>query len=422
MRIQLENVGIISKCDVEFVPGINLIIGSSGSGKSTLMRCIYNIATNEFTDSDISFGKNTMNVRVEEDENVIEYSRSIKAKGERCYYKVNGETYVKLGRQSLPAVSDALKIGDIDINGDNINFNFNLQFSSPFLILGNQSTLYNVLTYRSTYDISSINDYYAADIRSNASETASNVKLKERLEANLESLETQAEKLSPIEQLYSDYVAYKHKAEIVEDLKSILDKTKQVFDLSDKLTVIDNLAKHVANAELVASKLDEITSYSKVNKAFHEVNNIIGSKAAMICHYENAIRIIQDVIQLNKLLKSMRQRSAVTSNINVLNKCLKGCTNILNKESFVNDAIKQRSIVLKLEKCNRIVNVLTKCDGATITHVDDLLLVAKKLDLLHNINNSISNIESKCNIVNEEISKFKVCPLCGVSLDGHESC
>lgn len=422
MRIQLENVGIISKCDVEFVPGINLIIGSSGSGKSTLMRCIYNIATNEFTDSDISFGKNTMNVRVEEDENVIEYSRSIKAKGERCYYKVNGETYVKLGRQSLPAVSDALKIGDIDINGDNINFNFNLQFSSPFLILGNQSTLYNVLTYRSTYDISSINDYYAADIRSNASETASNVKLKERLEANLESLEAQAEKLSPIEQLYSDYVAYKHKAEIVEDLKSILDKTKQVFDLSDKLTVIDNLAKHVANAELIASKLDEITSYSKVNKAFHEVNNIIGSKVAVICHYENAIRIIQDVIQLNKLLKSMRQRSAVTSNINVLNKCLKGCTNILNKESLVNDAIKQRSIVLKLEKCNRIVNILTKCDGATITHVDDLLLVAKKLDVLHSINNSISNIESKCNTVNEEISKFKVCPLCGVSLDDHKSC
>ena len=92
MRVRLNNVGIIKDCDIEFVPGINLIIGSSGSGKSTLMRCMYNMAVNEFSDSDISFGQNTMNVRIDNDGNIIEYSRSIKAKGERCYYKVNGET------------------------------------------------------------------------------------------------------------------------------------------------------------------------------------------------------------------------------------------------------------------------------------------------------------------------------------------
>ena len=38
MRIKLKNVGVISDCDIEFVPGINLIVGSSGSGKSTLMK------------------------------------------------------------------------------------------------------------------------------------------------------------------------------------------------------------------------------------------------------------------------------------------------------------------------------------------------------------------------------------------------
>ena len=53
MRIKLKNVGVISDCDIEFVPGINLIVGSSGSGKSTLMRCIRNVAMNEFSDSDI---------------------------------------------------------------------------------------------------------------------------------------------------------------------------------------------------------------------------------------------------------------------------------------------------------------------------------------------------------------------------------
>ena len=126
MRIKLKNVGVISDCDIEFVPGINLIVGSSGSGKSTLMRCIHNVAMNEFSDSDISFGKNSMRVEIENNNNRIEYARSIKAKGtERCYYKVNGETYTKLGRQVLPAVKDSLRISDINVNGEDVNFNFN---------------------------------------------------------------------------------------------------------------------------------------------------------------------------------------------------------------------------------------------------------------------------------------------------------
>ena len=179
MRVRLKNVGIIDDCDIKFVPGINLIIGSSGSGKSTLMRSIYNIASNEFSDSDISFGKNSMHIRVDYNGNSVEYSRSIKSKGDRFYYLVNGEKYAKVGRTVLPAVADVLKICDVDVNGENINFNFNLQFSSPFLILGNQSTLYNVLTYRSSFDISSINDYYTIDVKNNASEIASNVKLKD---------------------------------------------------------------------------------------------------------------------------------------------------------------------------------------------------------------------------------------------------
>ena len=77
MKVKLSNVGIIDKCEVEFVPGVNLIIGSSGSGKSTLMRCIYNMAANEFADSDISFGQNTMSIEIENGDNVVQYSRSV---------------------------------------------------------------------------------------------------------------------------------------------------------------------------------------------------------------------------------------------------------------------------------------------------------------------------------------------------------
>ena len=62
MKLNLKNVGVIDSCEVEFVPGINIIVGSSGSGKSTLLRSIHNIAVNEFSDSDISFGKESMTI------------------------------------------------------------------------------------------------------------------------------------------------------------------------------------------------------------------------------------------------------------------------------------------------------------------------------------------------------------------------
>lgn len=422
MRIQLQDVGIISKCDLEFVPGINLIIGSSGSGKSTLMRCIYNVATNEFTDSDISFGKNTMNIRIEDDGNIIEYSRSIKAKGERCYYKVNNETYVKLGRQALPAVSEALKIGDIDINGDSINFNFNLQFSSPFLILGNQSTLYNVLTYRSTFDISSINDYYAVDIKNNASEIASNIKLKERLESSLESLEMQADKLSPIEKLYGDYVSYKHKAEIVEDLESLSDKTSQLSDVENNLIAINDVAKHVTNAEVIAEKLNNLISYNEVNRSYHNLVSTVAEYDERIKHYASALKLIELLIQFNKLHRSLKQQSAITGNIRILNKCLKGSTKFINDEAFICDTIKQKNTVTQFNKCDKIVEILNKCNDHSITQIDELMFVEKQLEALHRVNQSISEVENKQTLVNDKLSQFKVCPLCGVSLDGHERC
>ena len=130
MKLNLKNVGVIDSCEVEFVPGINIIVGSSGSGKSTLLRSIHNIAVNEFSDSDISFGKDSMTISVECDNNIIEYSRFTKSKGDKFYYVVNGEKYSKVGRQPLQVVSDILKLGDININGDCINFNFNMQFST----------------------------------------------------------------------------------------------------------------------------------------------------------------------------------------------------------------------------------------------------------------------------------------------------
>lgn len=413
MKVKLSNVGIIDKCEVEFVPGVNLIIGSSGSGKSTLMRCIYNMAANEFADSDISFGQNTMSIEIENGDNVVQYSRSVKTKGEKCFYNVNGEQYVKLGRQPLPAVTNALKIGSRDVNGDDINFNFNLQFSSPFLILGNQSTLYNVLTYRSTFDISSINDFYTADIRNNASETAASEKLKEQLESNLNSLTKQADQMQDIENVYSNYMACKHRSSMIEDFKLLCDDLKQLDSVIDELSNLSKSICAVEHACEITNYLTDLTKYKSLCESYNAINLRLSYYDEAITHLESALSIIQSVSQLDKLSKSKQELAKIDSAIAKNIECDSVCNDYISKESLVKDLIRQRNLLLAYNKCDKIVNTLSIQNEDIISFMEDAFVVKSKFDTLSNVEKSIKEIEDSQNAIHKEMSKFDVCPLCG---------
>lgn len=373
MRIQLNNVGVIKNCDVEFIPGINLIVGSSGSGKSTLMRSIYSIASNDFSDSDISFGKNAMSIDVDYNSSHIKYGRSIKSKGEKCFYIVNGESFVKLGRQPLQQVADILKIGDVDVNGEKVNFNFNLQFSSPFLILGSQSTLYNVLTYRSSFDISSINDYYISDIKSNASDTSANVKLKEKLEANISDLQSYLEKLSPIEDLYSDYISYKHTLKFNDELKSLLVMYSTVKDLEKELLQTNSLLTEI---EYANTFFEELNCIDKYNSLIKETNVIVKS----IAELEESVNTLE------------------------------------YNDEFIFSVVKQSNLFKEYNRCSLVSSTLSEIDERLIIQLDEITASYDILVKIEKANEYITIIESRCKSVTDELSTFNYCPLCGNSL------
>ena len=414
MKVKLNNVGIISNCEVEFVTGVNLVIGNSGSGKSTLMRCIYNVAANDFADSDISFGKNTMSVRVDHDDNTIEYTRSIKSKDDKCSYVVNGEKYVKLGRQPLPAVKNLLKIGNVNVNGEDVNFNFNLQFSSPFLILGSQSTLYNVLTYRSNFDISSINDYYATDIRKNATETATDVKLKEQLKNNLESLKKQADLLSPIENLYSNLVDYKHKNNALKELELLYDSMISLDKCNSKSKDCSTQLNIISNCISKIESVIELTSYNNTNKSIKDCNNKIDLLANLVSDTEYAMNKIHILSDINKCSKLLLVLDSTCDNIKTINKCLNTDTNITN--DLVNDIIKVYKLHLSLNKYNESLCTLQDVDNLSVNSVCDLIEILRQLNNLSSLNERISSVDSKIKVVDNRMSEFEACPLCGCNL------
>lgn len=420
MKVQLSNVGIIKDCDLEFTPGINLIIGSSGSGKSTLMRCIYNTAMNGFSDSDVAFGKSSMTVTIENNGNIIQYHRNPKAKGEKSYYVVNGETYSKIGRQPVQAVTDAFNIGDVEINGEKVNFNCNLQFATPFLILGSQSTLYNVLTYRSTFDIASINDYYNTDLRTNHNEINANNKLKAQLQSNLESLQTQEKQLKPIEDIYSNYITYKHNLEKLNDIKSLQSRLECINDLSDKIIKIESLLSSINNAMKYTKSLYDIRTYNDTVNNHSKIIAMIDKSNLLIELYNNVLSDIQRLASLNKYKSLLCQSNDMMNSIQMLNNIIYSSQQYMNKESFITDITRLKLLLKNSDKCNKIINELDKCNHINMCIVDDLCIIDDKLKQMNKVNHHINDLDDKCQVVNNELCKFDVCPLCGSHLKSEQ--
>ena len=420
MKVQLSNVGIIKDCNLEFTPGINLIIGSSGSGKSTLMRCIYNTAMNGFSDSDVAFGKSSMTVTIENNGNTIQYHRNPKAKGEKSYYIVNGETYSKIGRQPVQAVTDAFNIGDVEINGEKVNFNCNLQFATPFLILGSQSTLYNVLTYRSTFDIASINDYYNADLRTNHNEINANNKLKAQLQSNLESLQTQEKQLKPIEDIYSNYITYKHNLEKLNDIKSVQSRLECINDLSDKIVKLESLLSSINNAMKYTKSLYDIRTYNDTVNNHSKIIVLIDKSNLLIALYNNVLSDIQRLASLNKYKSLLDQSNDMMNSIQMLNNIIYSSQQYMNKESFITDITRLKLWLKNNDKCNKIINELDKCNNINMNIIDDLCIIDDKLKQMNKVNHHINDLDDKCQAVNNELHKFDVCPLCGSHLKSEQ--
>lgn len=420
MKVQLSNVGIIKDCDLEFTPGINLIIGNSGSGKSTLMRCIYNTAMNGFSDSDVAFGKSSMTVTIENNGNIIQYHRNPKAKGEKSYYIVNGETYSKIGRQPVQAVTDAFNIGDVEINGEKVNFNCNLQFATPFLILGSQSTLYNVLTYRSTFDIASINDYYNTDLRTNHNEINANNKLKAQLQSNLESLQIQEKQLKPIEDIYSNYITYKHNLEKLNDIKSLQSRLECINDLSDKIIKIESLLSSINNAMKYTKSLYDIRTYNDTVNNHDKFIVMIDKSNLLIESYNKALNDIQRLASLNKYKSLLDQSNDMMNNIQMLNNILNSSQQYVSKESFITDITRLKLLLNNNDKCNKIINELDKCNHINMSIIDDLCIIDDKLKQMNKVNHHINDLYDRCQAVNNELCIFDVCPLCGNHLKSEQ--
>lgn len=275
MEIDLKNVGIIKEAHLVFNPGLNLIIGPSSSGKSTLLRAIRSMMDNSFTDANIAFDQKKMAIRIKDGDNTATYIRDLDNSSRKSAYQVNGQVYTKIGRNSLDVISSLFKIAPVEIDGEKINFNFSAQFSGPFLLLGSTSLLYSILTYRSTFDITKINDLYFTDYKKIKQDITIAQKTKEALEVEGVKLNKKYDMLSPISIVFNDLQKLKRDKDSFDSLVTLVDKYK---DIKNKLSIsvrqLEDINKILPMYDVILCLKDKYTLVCRYISSRNESRNL----------------------------------------------------------------------------------------------------------------------------------------------------
>jgi len=134
VRVKLKNVGIIREADVSLEPGVNVIRGPSGSGKSTLVRAVEGAIYNDGGDSMVTSGESVSTTGIQYNGHVVIRRRDTNARDSKTIYKVDGSMLPKVGRVPLSEVTEAFRMGEVELSNDELRLNFVRQFGVPFLI------------------------------------------------------------------------------------------------------------------------------------------------------------------------------------------------------------------------------------------------------------------------------------------------
>lgn len=234
MKIELRNCGIVKSASLEFVNGLNLILGPSSSGKSTLFRVIRSFIDNSFSDSQVSIGHTQLGVKIIDNGHEYVYVRNLGSRESKSQYSIDGKIFQKVGRTPLLELISSLRLSSIVVNGIEQNFNFNSQFAGPFLLLSSPSVLYSVLSYHSGVEISKLYDCYKTDLR----KTKVDITVSEGVISQLEESQRRSQ----------------HRLDSLEDFPksySELNSIEQIFAGYDQLRVLTDQLRLIQSLSII---------------------------------------------------------------------------------------------------------------------------------------------------------------------------
>jgi len=372
LKVNLENFQSISKADLEFVQGINIIVGQSNSGKSAILRAIKGAVLNpNGSQRYIKNGEKQFKVNVEYEGNNISWTRE----GNKSpKYIINGEEYLKVGSSNLQDVCP--KSGFVlDERGNLMNIESELELPFPFD--KSNSELFKLFEKNifCVSDSSSVTKFIKAD-------------------------EEEANRLKDNSTYELDRI--KQKLEAINELEQEIDLNK----LINGRNTLSNLMNKSNEIKLDIQNLSGIIEAGKVlRKAVPtiEVNTNL---------QHDYYKLQEDVCKLNEIrgVGAVLKATPTASTPKVFN---------------ISEYSELKNSIIQLNKAEETISILRPLESPTTRVLDE------EYTSLRNDINSLQKLREQALVIQKNITdnkelltqleadkaRFKVCPLCGGELN-----
>lgn len=390
--VKIKDYQIIKDIELEFIPGLNVIVGPSNNGKSSILKaiksCIYTIPGS----NSIRFGKNNYVVEIKFNEHTVMLNKGLK----ESFYIVDGDKYSKYGTNTPDAVSNALGIKELVLNGNKEILNFWDQMNYPFLIDRTSVELFRFIVD------SGDNDQLSAALKDMVSDRQSINKKIISLQGSIEvvdkDINTCKVALENSKELYNSSIN-------IIKLKPRVDRFRKLKDIyTNLLTLNKQYNTCLNNYELIS------TRYNKMKLIYERLNNFIFNKSKYLIILNRLNKINVDLDELNSKIN----KAKVLSNIIKVDTSklifLKDKFNLIKNIDERLGSIKIKpSCNLNISDDNlvKIIKLKKMCDN--------LILIQNKL---YDIKNSLELSKNKSIMVDNYLKLFNTCPYCGSTIEG----
>lgn len=388
-KLKIQNIQSHKNSELEFVPGINVIIGSSNNGKSAVLRSLYWAICNR------PLGIETLcsHWNLDSKGNIID-SMSVKVyKGKKILErrKTKNENQYLLNNEELNAVRtdvpkqavEFFKLTDTNIQN---------QQDSPFLLSlsnGDVAKYFNRIAKLDVID----------KVLSNAESKRREIK----------------KEVEHTEKLISDFTEKHEEYSWLSKAEKLLEKYETVISEKEKIEEnFNNLSKQVEEFNSNSDKIKKIKQLSKYKKIISSLKDSIESKKKL---YDALEKTCLEVLEYQSICKVVYKFSKVKKFESLIQK--------INEELKLENEIKDK--LFELNPTLKIYTENEKFSKLDFTKQLNLISKLKSIDLkkikfnIKNLSDEIFNFENYKRCVkgnNERIAILRkqlpeVCPLCG---------
>lgn len=373
LKLHIENFQAISDIDIDFVKGINIIVGQSNSGKTSVLRAIDTLVNNGSGSAEfIKRGTKHTSVEMDYNGNNIKWSRTPK----EIEYSINGEKFLKVGSTDLfKLLPENGFVRDPQGEFSNLEDEWTL----PFPFYKNGSEIFKLFE-----NIFSVSD------------SAKILKcMKESEDENKRALKYSEKEIEHVN-LKIDSIRKLNIKESVEKLKEYKNNltyvNNELGELYETRNQLYRLRNKLAEAEQIPSSIDidlqnELDNYTELKEELYKINQLQ-------LEYNN----------ISKLPKDKIDTSIISESINSVIE-VKGDLDKLREFKRVLDVTIPTPLTVN-ENIFNDINTLHE-------HLSTLkCLQVKGRTLVQTLRDKRGKISS----LKEELSKVEVCPLCGNSM------